>query len=1002
MNFKNIFLCFTVLFLILITSGAVFADEAPAMSLVENGTVSGDVVISASNPFAESGNLQYAIPEDVDQIRSVNLVVSSYSGSGAPTYALYSNITLDTVNGLEVIAYEDLYCNISMKNDPTVYRINDHTTKQFSDYQSSYDITDKVKNLSSGDTIKISVKNTPKEGYNFDGRIKMIALVFAYDDGDDDRITYWLNVGQSWTQSSRSNLIKTKDFKGEYDEVTFENIATSSNIALCRINDKLIYDPIYERQGSYFIDDIWDIKKNFEVGIDTNFTYKASNEGYGSFKSVVQLLKVSRIYDMVTAAITPEYNNTIYAGVSNNLTLEIFSKKDIDAVLKLYDNESLVYSDNITLTGGNTQKIYFIDSKIRPVTSGTVNGADNRYENYSLVIEDAEGNILNTTNVSYVVLYNGNLGKDYEYPAANPLLREFNITGDVIVLNTKDYSDAGAAGRIDAFDVDLANGTVKKALLYVSYTWDKVEGGDFNTWNTTFNNVAICPVASYRDQSNLGKYAKYGYGLMVYDVSDWVCDGANTFEFNKTAGNAAVYPSNLIVLTDNNESSVNKSVYILEEADLLSKTNNKNLPAAFNTTFDVIEGAATLYVFAASAQKGEGNLIINCENYSDVWNGTIYSFDTFITDLNAIDVNVCFESTGSTILGLHQMIVVEQGASINVDALDVEKYYRGPERFVVNVTDCYGSPVANKTVNITLNGVAYTRITDENGTASMALGLNSGKYNVTTSVDSTEVKSLVTILPTVNGTDVVKVFRNATQYYATFRDSQGNCLADGTEVTFNINGVMYKRYVNGNEGKARLNLNIEQGTYVITAINPVNGEMAANNITVIARIVDNTDLVKYYRNDSQYYVTVLGDDGNPVGANETVTFNINGVMYERKTNASGVARLNINIQPGDYIITAMYGGCSVANNITVLPVLSAEDVVMTYRDGTKFKANLVDAQGSPLANTTVTFNINGVFYDRTTDGNGTAALNINLMPGEYIITSSYNGANIANSIKING
>ena len=45
-------------------------------------------------------------------------------------------------------------------------------------------------------------------------------------------------------------------------------------------------------------------------------------------------------------------------------------------------------------------------------------------------------------------------------------------------------------------------------------------------------------------------------------------------------------------------------------------------------------------------------------------------------------------------------------------------------------------------------------------------------------------------------------------------------------------------------------------------------------------------------------------------------------------------------------------------------------------------------------------NINGVFYYRSTGSDGIAHLNINLMPGEYIITSSYNGANIANKITI--
>ena len=41
-----------------------------------------------------------------------------------------------------------------------------------------------------------------------------------------------------------------------------------------------------------------------------------------------------------------------------------------------------------------------------------------------------------------------------------------------------------------------------------------------------------------------------------------------------------------------------------------------------------------------------------------------------------------------------------------------------------------------------------------------------------------------------------------------------------------------------------------------------------------------------------------------------------------------------------------------------------------------------------------------VFYMRVTDSNGQAKLNIRLMPGKYIITSSYNGASISNNITV--
>ena len=344
--------------------------------------------------------------------------------------------------------------------------------------------------------------------------------------------------------------------------------------------------------------------------------------------------------------------------------------------------------------------------------------------------------------------------------------------------------------------------------------------------------------------------------------------------------------------------------------------------------------------------------------------------------------------------------VEEVDKSDIISAPDVTKYFNGPERFVVNITDYKGNPVANRSVSIVINGKEYNRTTDTNGTASIALGLNSGVYNATVTVGNETLNPVVTVLSTVNGTDVVKVYRNDTQYYATFRDSEGNYLKDGTAVRFNINGVMYDRKISGSEGLAKLNINLNQGNYVITATNLETGENAANNITIISRLVENSDITKYYRNATQYTVKVIGDDGNPVGAGETVTFNINGVFYNRTTNASGIAKLNINLPPGDYIITAEYKNCKVSNDIKVLPVLSAEDLTKKYGTPDQFVATLLDGQGKALAGETVQFNVNGVLYNRVTDSDGHAKLNIRLMAGQYIITSSYNGASIANNIVI--
>ena len=132
-----------------------------------------------------------------------------------------------------------------------------------------------------------------------------------------------------------------------------------------------------------------------------------------------------------------------------------------------------------------------------------------------------------------------------------------------------------------------------------------------------------------------------------------------------------------------------------------------------------------------------------------------------------------------------------------------------------------------------------------------------------------------------------------------------------------------------------------------------------------------------------------------------VTFNINGVFYKRTTNESGMAKMNINLNPGTYTITAEYNGLRHSNTIKVLPVLYANNINMHYKDGTRFKVKLVDGTGKAFANQTVQFNVNGVFYDKVTGSDGYASLAINLMPGRYVITSAYETARLSNTITIN-
>lgn len=356
----------------------------------------------------------------------------------------------------------------------------------------------------------------------------------------------------------------------------------------------------------------------------------------------------------------------------------------------------------------------------------------------------------------------------------------------------------------------------------------------------------------------------------------------------------------------------------------------------------------------------------------------------------------------------YQTVNVSENVEINsiktvLEAENVVMYYRDGTRFAVVLRDIYGNPLANMNVTISINGRNYVKQSDENGTASLGLNLESKNYTVVTTFGGnskyfgTRSNNTVSILSTLLSKDIVKYYRNGTQFYATVLDFKGNPLAN-TTVTFNINGVFYNKTTDEN-GTAKLNIWLRPGKYIITIFNLVTGEQAGNNVTVLSKIVENYDLVKYYKNALKFSVKILDSQGYPVEGT-IVTFNINGVFYYKETDSNGIASLAINLRPGKYVITTMYGQYDVGNNVTVLPTLQTSDLKMKYLDGSAFNARVVDGQGNPLANQIVTFNVNGVFYNKVTNDEGIASLNIRLMKGEYIITSIYNGFEIGNTIKI--
>ena len=253
----------------------------------------------------------------------------------------------------------------------------------------------------------------------------------------------------------------------------------------------------------------------------------------------------------------------------------------------------------------------------------------------------------------------------------------------------------------------------------------------------------------------------------------------------------------------------------------------------------------------------------------------------------------------------------------------------------------------------------------------------------------------------ISAANVNKYCRGPEKLNIYLKDIKNNPIA-GEKIAININGIDYQRTTNEN-GLASIAINLNPGDYTVTA--KYNGRFGANSTSAdvhISSTVSGNDIVKMYRNGTQYYAKFTDTSGNPL-VNGDISFNINGVFYNRKTDGSGQAKLNINLNPDTYIITAINGlnNEQHSNTVEVLPILvEGHDLTKYYRNDSVYSIRVLDDVGNPLANADVTFNINGVFYTRTSNQTGYANLNLRLEPDRYIVTAEYKTFKCSNFVTI--
>lgn len=247
-----------------------------------------------------------------------------------------------------------------------------------------------------------------------------------------------------------------------------------------------------------------------------------------------------------------------------------------------------------------------------------------------------------------------------------------------------------------------------------------------------------------------------------------------------------------------------------------------------------------------------------------------------------------------------------------IDAKNLVKYYKNDSQFVVKTF-----VNSQKNVTFKINGVSYLRSIDDEGYAKLNINLNPGVYTIEIMGYSYYYKNFtkkVTVLPTLAGDNLIKYYKNDSQFHIKLVDHAGNPVKSA-DVMFNINGVFYYRETNA-DGIAKLNINLNPGEYVLTAVDPLTGLHMSYNITVLSRL-SGEDVSSYYGGSYYYGVKLVDDVGNLISG-QLINFNINGIISNNLTDANGEARLFLNLMSGKYIVTAQYLSNQISNVITII------------------------------------------------------------------------------------
>lgn len=353
------------------------------------------------------------------------------------------------------------------------------------------------------------------------------------------------------------------------------------------------------------------------------------------------------------------------------------------------------------------------------------------------------------------------------------------------IINTTISGITGYGASNTVFDYNNIRGSRIGYLLASGYS--NITIGNHNTYNLDF--VPMTPTFTYQIVTSDSTLPSYG----TYTDSSYTATETNIQAKN---------------VTRRYGSTENSTFTAKLWHDAI------NYPIPDQTLYVTIDGVTYVNVTddSGAVNIDISNLTIGTHSVYVSYNGTDYGASNWTGYINVIG---------------------EEGYTVTVS--DVNMTYKDGSKVVLKLTKD-GVACANETVTITVCGKTYTRITDENGTATLNINLYPRTYTVTGAYKGITAQSTVTVNKgTVKYTSVTTNVKRGNNFSFTVLDSK-NKVVSGQKVKITVCGKTYYKTTDS-KGKVYLKINLNPRTYKITY------SLVNNNLYSNGKVTKSTNLV---------------------------------------------------------------------------------------------------------------------------------------------------------------